>query len=260
MKIFDCFLFFNELDLLDLRLMTLGDFVDNFVLVEANKTFTGRDKDFLFEKNKSKYKKYLDKIIHIKVTDTPNLRKTDPWIIENYQRNSIMRGLAGAKAEDRIMVSDVDEIPDPVRVKELLERRRSITFNQRLFYYYVNCLAARTWNGTIITPFWNMTSPQKLREKAKRGVNRVENSGWHYSYLGGLDRIRLKLDNLSDAYIRMSQVGTDEDIIRKMDSLKDLWDESVSHKIINIEDDNYSPKCMKEFIIKYPYVFYNNTA
>ena len=71
MKIFDCFCFLNELELLELRLMELYDTVDYFVISEANKTHAGNPKEFIFEKNKKRYKKYLDKIIYVKVTDLP---------------------------------------------------------------------------------------------------------------------------------------------------------------------------------------------
>ena len=71
MGIYDCFIFFNELDLLEIRLSELYNYVDYFVIVEANKTFKGKSKPFYFEENKQKYKKYLDKIIHVKVYDMP---------------------------------------------------------------------------------------------------------------------------------------------------------------------------------------------
>jgi len=71
MKLYDCFTFFNELELLDLRLMTLNDVVDFFVLVEANRTHTGAPKEFIFEKNKDMFAEYLDKIIYVKIEDLP---------------------------------------------------------------------------------------------------------------------------------------------------------------------------------------------
>ena len=109
MKIYDCFTFYNELDLLDVRLAELYNHVDYFVIVEANTTFTNRSKPFYFNENKERYSKYFDKIIHVKVEDMPN--NVDPWANEEFQRNQIMRGLTDATETDIIMVSDVDEIP-----------------------------------------------------------------------------------------------------------------------------------------------------
>ena len=257
MKIFDCVMFFNELELLELRLMTLNDVVDYFVLVEANRTHTGNTKDFLFEKNRNLYKKYLDKIIYVKVEDTPALDKSkDYWAIENFQRNCITRGLANAKDGDRVIISDLDEIPDPGKLTEVLDSNDPVAFNQYLFYYYVNCLSGRNWNGSIMTPFKNMKSPQNLRI-IKRKFNRIKKGGWHYSYMGGLDKIKLKLDNLFDAFTRIDQVGTDEDILRKINTQKDLWDESYSHSLININEKGYSPPSINKFIKKYPNFYFS---
>jgi len=237
--------------------MTLADIVDYFVLVEADVTFTGKKKEFEFEKNRSRYKKYLDRIIHIKVEDTPEPFKDDVWAREYFQRNCIVRGLAKAKKEDRIIISDVDEIPDPDAILQVKDKNHPVTFNQYLFYYYVNCASNRSWNGSIISPFENMPPPQALRKLARRGLNRIKNSGWHYSYMGGVDRIRSKLDNLSDAFMRRELVGTDDDILRKINSQKDLWDEKSNHRLIDIEEGNYSPKSMKEFLKKYPGFYFN---
>lgn len=258
MKIFDCFLFFNELEILELRLMTLSDFVDYFVLVEANKTFTGNEKGVFFEKNRNLYKKYLDKIIYIKVEDIPTLdRSKNCWAIENFQRNCITRGLVNAKDEDRIILSDVDEIPDPYKVMQVKDSINPVTFNQYLFYYYVNCFGNRTWNGSIITPFKNMGSPERLRSLARKGFNRVRKCGWHYSYMGGLENVKSKLNNLSDAFMRIDQVGGDGDILRKMNSQKNLWDEKISNTLVDIKINGYAPLCIKKFIAKYPSFYFN---
>ncbi|KKU88104.1 hypothetical protein A3A64_00810 [Candidatus Gottesmanbacteria bacterium RIFCSPLOWO2_01_FULL_48_11] len=253
MKIFDCFLFFNELELLELRLMTLHDVVDYFVLVEANKTFTDKPKDFLFEKNKKSYKKYLNKIIHVKVEDTPMLdRAKNAWAIEEWQRNCITRGLATAKDEDRVIVSDVDEIPDPDRVMQVKDSNTPVTFKQCLFYYFVNCWGGRDWNGSVMTPYKNMMVPYRLKGLARKGLNRIKNSGWHYTYMGGVKNIRLKLNNLSDAYTRRDQVGNDEDILRKIMTQKDLWDEHRAHTLVNIDEKGYAPLTIKTFLATYP--------
>lgn len=261
MNIFDCFLLSNELDLLDLRFMTLNDVVDYFVIVEANITHAGNKREFLFEKNRNKFKKYLDKVINVKITDTSHIDTSkDIFAIEVFQRNCIVRGLEKASGEDKIIVSDVDEIPDPVRINEVRDSSEPVIFNQHLFYYYVNCIARRSWNGPIIVPFKNMRPPQELRKMARRGANRIRNSGWHYSYLGGLERIKSKMGNAPEGTMLMRKIGSDEDILRKMGAQKGLWEENVSYSIVDIYENNLAPKRMKEFVIKYPYVFYNNAS
>ena len=248
MKVFDCFLFFNELELLELRLMTLNDVVDYFVLVEANRTFTGNKKKLLFEKNRNIYKKYLNKIIHIKVKDTPPRDESkDIWSIERFQRNCITKAVSPRGDRHRI-----DEIPDPDIILKIRKENYPISFNQYLFYYYVNCLSDRGWNGSIIFPYKMLTTPQKMRELARKGTNRIEKSGWHYSYMGGIKKIRSKLNSLSDAHTRIGKVGSDKDILKKIASQKDLWDEKIEYKLINIYKDGYAPKHMNNFIQKYP--------
>ena len=117
--IYDCFTFFNELDILELRLNILYKYVDKFVIVEGNKTHTGKDKDFIFEQNKNRFEKFLDKIIYIKVEDFPSLENSqtsedgNKWLYENYQRDAIMRGLTECKDDDIIITSDCDEIINP---------------------------------------------------------------------------------------------------------------------------------------------------
>ena len=109
--IYDCFTFFNELDLLEIRLNTLNDYVDYFVLVEATKTFTGKDKPLYYNENKERFKQFENKIIHIIVDTYPD--STNPWVLENHQRNSIANGFANCKDNDIILISDLDEIPRP---------------------------------------------------------------------------------------------------------------------------------------------------
>jgi len=162
MKIFDCFKFFNELELLELRLMELNDVVDYFVLVEANKTHTGKEKPYIFEENKEMFKDYLNKIIHVKVDDLPPYSQNDIWTAENYQRNCIMRGLVDyAENGDKIIVSDIDEIPNPETIKENLTDNRWVTFKQKLYYYYVNCEQNCEWNGPIMASYGTFSSPQQ---------------------------------------------------------------------------------------------------
>ncbi|MGN1154117.1 MAG: hypothetical protein ACI4S3_08815 [Candidatus Gastranaerophilaceae bacterium] len=95
--IYDCFTFFNELDLLEIRLNILNDVVDKFVLVEATKTFTGQDKPLYYNDNKEKFSAFNAKIIHVVVDDYPSIGLETAWGYENWQRNCISRGLNNAK-------------------------------------------------------------------------------------------------------------------------------------------------------------------
>lgn len=111
MKIYDCFTFFNELDLLEMRFNILNDKVDFFVLVEATKTHSGEKKELFFERNRDRFSNFSNKIIHIIVDDLPEIKNGDRWLLENFQRDAIMRGLSGCGGNDIIVISDLDEIP-----------------------------------------------------------------------------------------------------------------------------------------------------
>jgi beta-1,4-mannosyl-glycoprotein beta-1,4-N-acetylglucosaminyltransferase len=120
-KIYDCFTFFNELDLLEIRLSLLSPVVDFFVIVECAKTQQGNNKPYYFEKNQDRYSKWKNKIIHIKVEDVEEISHEviEDWSIENHQRNCIFRGLVNARPDDIIIISDLDEIPNPYLLTHL---------------------------------------------------------------------------------------------------------------------------------------------
>src|SRR4030042_3846553 len=113
-RVYDCFTFFNELELLKLCLKEWDQHVDNFVLVEATKTHQNDPKPLYFQENKGRFKNFQEKIIHLIVDDLPGT--ADPWVNEKFQRNSIMRALADCRWYDIILVSDADEIPSPAAI------------------------------------------------------------------------------------------------------------------------------------------------
>jgi beta-1,4-mannosyl-glycoprotein beta-1,4-N-acetylglucosaminyltransferase len=188
--IIDCFPFFNELEVLELRLNILDEVVDKFVLVESSLTQTGIKKPFYFEKNKEKYSKFLHKIVHIKLNDT--IIDNSKWAIENFQRNCIQRGLdnLNLNENDIIGISDVDEIWNPKIIKNLnmlLFTNDFVSISMNYFVFFLNLETCnKKWIGTIFTKFENLKvySPQNLRNIKDRVVC-LENSGWHFGYQGG---------------------------------------------------------------------------
>ena len=268
MKIFDCFKFFNELELLELRLMELYDTVDYFVLVEANKTHTGNDKEYIFEQNKYMFEEYMDKIIHIKVDDLPGYSKNDNskpeggiWQSENFQRNCIMRGLVDhAEHGDKIIVSDLDEIPNTDTIKAHVNNPNPVTFRQELFYYYVNCKQNCHWDGPIMATYGTFNSPQQLRNLARGARNVVPNGGWHYSFMGGPERVRFKVENIAESHYIIDNVGSVDEIKEKMENQTDLWNRTEGYaqkKIVDIS--NNKPKMLDKFLEKYPHFIFKKT-
>ena len=217
---YDCFTFFNELDLLELRLNILDSSVDKFVIVEAPWTHTGNEKPLYFRENADRFAAFHDKIIHI-VASTPSIPRDAPprenaWRRENFQRNEIVRGLSDARPDDLVLLSDLDEIPSPEAIAKARGLNGVSRFRQRFYNFFLNYrnYALPYWPiGTQACTYETFLNPdtyagqqcdQYLVEDVNRGptmtrlrmakVERIiKNGGWHFSYCGGVDAIRAKL-------------------------------------------------------------------
>lgn len=222
MKIFDCFTFYNELDLLELRLQELYNHVDYFVLVEATRTFQNQNKDLYFEQNKLRYSKYLDKIIHVIVDDMPCY--TDTWQNERFQREAIRRGLSSAMPNDIIIVGDVDEIVRNTTIHKLTSSKATLwPFRIPYFNFYFNYLSINhhetycVWN--MAARFDAINSIEDLRllrlklnsmnlpyQYANQQLEIIEHAGWHFSYLGNKDFIVKKLQSFAHAELNKQEI------------------------------------------------------
>ena len=260
MKIYDCFTFLNELELLELRLMTTDKIADYFVIVEANQTHSGKPKEYIFEQNKDRFTKFLHKIRYIKIV-LPTSDPRQSWRNENFQRNEIMRGVDDALPDDYIMISDLDEIPNPEGVLDAINNKKWEQFilEQKLCYYYVNNVAGQNWHGTVVTKRKNIKSPQHCREHDRRNPPRVVlEGGWHYSYLGNVDKIKEKMDSYAEHTEVVQSFGTyvkDRDHIAECVATgKDLFkrddDWRYAKKFVSLEEMGHSE--VKEWLIKYP--------
>jgi|TARA_B110000483_G_scaffold155192_1_gene184406 beta-1,4-mannosyl-glycoprotein beta-1,4-N-acetylglucosaminyltransferase len=207
MKIYDCFSYWDEDLLLDIRLNILNEYVDYFVIVEGNKTWQNNYKKLSFDIKK--FEKFKDKIIYIPVEDMPG--GENPWIRENFQRNCITRGLAESNSEDLIIISDVDEIPDLKNINEYLKDKRYAVFKQKAFYYKLNMqnITLPYWYGSRICKKKYLKSPQWLRNlKFKKRPfwridkyrlnNIIENGGWHFCNLKTPKELLYKYKNMAE--------------------------------------------------------------
>jgi beta-1,4-mannosyl-glycoprotein beta-1,4-N-acetylglucosaminyltransferase len=194
MKLFDTFTYFNETDLLLIRLNELKHLNPIHVLVEATTTHTGNPKPLYFEESKHLFSDY--NIRHIIVDDLPN--NGNPWDAENAQRNAISKGLYDAEDGDIVIISDLDEIPrwQAVQYYEPQMGTASIQMNQ--YSYYVNCLqGVQSWGVAKITT-WGLlkkTTPNKLRNGGSQFS--IYFGGWHMAWQGGLEKMFLKLDSFA---------------------------------------------------------------
>ena len=224
-KIYDCFNFFNELDILEIRLNVLYEHVDYFVIVESSITHSGEEKPFYFEENKERYSKFLDKIIHYKVYDTPNdfinlnygedkclndifnfsvkqtnrfNRTTQPdYGRDFFQKECVRRPLISCSDDDIIIISDADEIPNP----NLLEKINKLSIddtiyslNQLTYYYYINLLKQTDWYGSKISKYKNIKDLSFNEVRGDESLSKkIDNGGWHFSFQGGKEMIKTKL-------------------------------------------------------------------
>lgn len=192
--IYDCVIFFNELDLLEMRLNELDEVVDRFVVVEAPVTFSGKPKPLIFSENVGLFERWSERIIHVVVHDMPG--GSDSWARERHQRNAILRGLGGASPNDGIIISDTDEIPHPEVVRRWRPEMGPHQFDQMFCYYWINCVS-RGWAGSRIATFSQVIrlgGPEVLRQNP---CTVFCEGGWHFSFLGGPTMIREKLEAYS---------------------------------------------------------------
>jgi len=265
MKIFDCIIYLDEDFLLDLRFNILNNFVDYFVVVESNKTWQNNLKQFNFKINT--FSKFAHKIIYVKVEDMPD--GANPWLRENFQRNCITRGLKNANDDDLIIISDAEEIPNPMQVLEFNRKRKFAVFSQNHYCYKFNLLNSTfpKWNGSKICVKKYLLSPQWLRElKIKNRpfwridkffLNYViENGGWHFCNLKTPEQLSYKYKNLcetDDNYVFFNKIDLtllDTEIIKaKIDSAQDILGRKEFFKKIPI-DGSY-PDYLTKNINKY---------
>ena len=178
MKIFDCFMFYDEELLLDIRMNILNEFVDYFVIVESKYFHNGKKRELKFDINK--YSEFKNKIIYIIQNEQPeNLKLLNPsdneglksfklifnaHLREHYQRNCIAKGLKASDENDIILISDVDEIPDLKNINIKNIKNKIILFEQKIFYYKLNrYLPDFIWYGTKACKKKYLKSPQWLR-------------------------------------------------------------------------------------------------
>ena len=196
-KIYDCFLFFNETELLKIRLEELYDQVDYFVICEATETFQGEEKPLNFFSHRALYEKYEDKILYFPIEK--RWETHDPWERERYQRNQILRALKGCERSDIILLSDLDEIPSASSISllpKILEREEILFFQQRLFRYHLNRFDpfVSDWLGSVASHYstFRKKGPERMRQE-KQGKAVLQNGGWHFTFMGGYGAYREKL-------------------------------------------------------------------
>jgi beta-1,4-mannosyl-glycoprotein beta-1,4-N-acetylglucosaminyltransferase len=259
-KIYDCFLFFNELDLLEIRLKALYPYVDYFIISECDYTFSGMNKPFYYEENKHLFEQYADKIIHIKnynsdrtdnfvnehkdtkfdifesiVANFNVIKHTQEtgfglphWCRDYLHREYIGLGFNLCNDDDIIMISDTDEIPNPDIIKNIPDLdldNNMYCLRMDCHNYFVNNLSSTNWMGTVITKFDKIKNKTICTVRRSRNTyHMIYNAGWHLSFIGGAERIRTKIESYS--HQEMNNDYIKNNIVDKINQNKDIFNRS----------------------------------
>lgn len=219
-RVYDGFAFFNEMDLLELRLEHLAPAVDYFILVEATRTFQKKEKPLFFKENQARYHRFRDKIIHIVVDQYPTFwtkfRPVTTWHYDNHQKEGILQGLKDARPDDVVIVSDLDEIPFANKVTEYRDRPGIRVFEQYQAYYYLNYVCTRIhdyggkaiaqqnrggygrWRGSVMLEkklIKDIKITRTLHDEEGPHIEVIRDGGWHYSFMGGIEKVLYKMQN-----------------------------------------------------------------
>ena len=250
MKIFDCFQYFNEEHIADLRFNIMNQFVDKFVIVESTVNHQGKPKKLNFDI--SKYAKFKNKINYIVVDDTPeNLKKPHEGgesLVEQHQRNSIMKGIKESGDNDLIILSDVDEIPDLNKLSRFNKNNYAV-FSQKMFMYKLNLLNLNenNWHGSKICLKKNLKSPQWLRNlKFKKypfwridkpkNIQIIQNGGWHFAYLQSAENISKKIKSFAHGEFNKEHLSDEVKIKDRIEKGEDVFERGFKIKKVDIDD------------------------
>jgi len=254
MKIFDCITYYDEDLLLDLRINILNDYVDEFIIVESKEDHQGKIKDLNFDIKKfKKFEKKINYIVQEKIDIDKNLKLPKNWskahLKDQAQRNFISTGFNKIKENDLIIISDLDEIPNPKQIYKFNPKNKFAIFKQKLFYYKFNLLSISEpdWYGSRICVKKHLISPQWMRnKKIKRsflkkffGINKIqiiENGGWHFSYVKEPVDIVKKIESFAHTEFNKQEFKNLSEIKEKIEKGKDLFNRNLKYEKVELDD------------------------
>jgi len=261
MAIYDCFQYFDEDHMVDLRLNILNQYVDYFVISESTKTHQGKNKKINFDIKK--FSKFKDKIKFI-VADYKEIIKFKKHTggespIEQHQRNSLIKGIEDASSEDLIILSDSDEIPDLTKLNKINNNIKFVAFSQKMFMYKMNLQNddESNWIGSKITKKKNITTMQNLRNLKfkkypfwrfdKKNLQTIR-GGWHFSFLQTPEQILKKIKSFSHGEFNIKNVN-EKNIEEKILKNQDIFGRGITLKKIELDSSypNYILKNKEKF-------------
>lgn len=198
---YDCFSFFNELDLLEIRLNILDPYVDYFVLGESHQTFSGKEKPLYYEENRDRFAKWNKKIIHVVSPIYPGI---DSFARAGFQKEELKAGLINAKDNDIIYFGDVDEIWKPIPLPD----DKVFNLEQLNYSYFLNNRSSEKWVGTIVGR-WKTIKTNTFNYWRATHTYEFSPGGWHFTNMGGVGQIRAKLDSYDHQEFNNEEIKAD---------------------------------------------------
>lgn len=270
MKVIDSFIFFNEVELLKLRLHYLNDVVDYFVISESNYTHSGKIKSYYLNKVLLELpENIVRKIIRLKYE--PDISQfnfdrdiewcdlsNDYWKLERAQRNLITDNLSQFSPTDMFMVSDLDEIPSKETVEEYknvmtengeMLKNFCAVVKSKLFYYNFSTFQNSDWDGTVISTVGNaiQVGCDYLRYNRSQFYS-IEDGGFHFSTFGDVNRIRTKIKSFAHQEFNKEQYISDVNIEKSIQNKEDIY--HISGKFKTYEFSNY-PEDLRKYIVQF---------
>lgn len=255
--VYDCFMFFNELELLEIRLNELETVVDKYVLVESRKTFTNKLKPLYFEKNKKRFNKFSDKIIHLIIDEFPE--NYSAWDCEVYQRNFIREGLKNCAEDDVIVIGDVDEIPNPEAIKKSKDLPGIKVLKQKQYNFYLNYINSNEpdWlRGSRVLFYKDF---DKTADEVRNTQGQViENGGWHFTFLGGIKAVQNKIRSFSHQEYNNDYYMNENRLQKLIQDGVDIFERGYKYKIVNI--DKSFPESVRKNKEKYSHLILKKSS
>jgi hypothetical protein len=248
------------LDLLELRFNELYDSVDHFVIAESNLTFKGAKKELVFQQSRDRFKQFLDKVIYVLVDDMPD--PATAWERESFQRNALRRGLTSVRQDDFVVITDADEILRPSALKAARSNPGATIFDMPMYQFYINMQAKPSgwrkvfgFSGALSADLKDFNEPRVdplvYFNKHNIPVSEIDKAGWHFTFLGGAEKVREKLKAYShagdvvDAMLDVNGVENQMLVGRQVGNIQPL-------RLVRIDDTfpNYVQQNLEAFVQK----------
>lgn len=258
-KIIDSFLFFNEFNIIKLRLNYLKDVVDYFVICESNVTYSGNLKPYYLDEIIESFDENIrKKIIRLKHEVNPDYCQNSHWHLEHNQREFICKNLSSFSSNDLIMISDVDEIPKKEVIENFINLPNDIfSLKYDAFIYNFNTFKSNDWYGTVVCNVEKCIKigSQKLRDDRNK-FKVIENAGWHFTYFGDFESIKLKIESFSHYEVNDEKYKNKSNILSSIENKVAYWDTSIRYNEYNF--NNFPENLKKEIIKTFPKLYYKS--